>query len=149
MAAVEPVDTAWHLAADRLAAANVPIERSGLDGEHLPFPDHSFDSAISTFTMCTIPDLGQALAELNRVLRPGGTVCFLEHGRAPDADVRRWQRRLEPIQRRVVGGCHLTRDIPDALAKAGLTVEQVDAFYQEGAARPLAALVLGTARTPN
>ncbi|WP_084351379.1 class I SAM-dependent methyltransferase [Millisia brevis] len=149
VSAVEPADTAWRLAADRVAASRVPIERSGLDGEHLPFPDDSFDSALSTFTMCTIPDLPRALAELARVLRPGATVSFLEHGRAPDADVRRWQRRLEPIQRRVAGGCHLTRDIPGAIEAAGLIVGPIDAFYLDGAGRAVAAMTLGTARVPN
>lgn len=153
VAAVEPADVAWRLAAERLTAQGpegspkVPVERAGLVGEHLPFPDNSFDSAISTFTMCTIPDLEQALAELGRVLRPGGTLCFLEHGRAPDPDVRRWQRRLEPIQRRVAGGCHLTRNIVEAVNAAGLTVEPVDAFYLDGTPRAFGAMVLGTAHT--
>lgn len=145
--AVEPSDTAWNLAAERTAATTVPIERAGLDGEQLPFPDNSFDCALSTFTMCTIPNLEQALSELVRVLRPGGTLCFLEHGRAPDDDVRRWQRRLEPIQRRVAGGCHLTRDIVASIEAAGLTPGAVDAFYESGAPRPFGAITLGSART--
>lgn len=149
VSAVEPADIAWRLAAERLAASDVPIERSGLDGEHLPFPDNSFDSAVSTFTMCTIPHLERALGELGRVLRPGATLTFLEHGRAPDADVRRWQRRLEPIQRRVAGGCHLTRDIVGAVTAAGLAVDPVEAFYLDGTPRAFGAMTLGTAHTPN
>lgn len=146
--AVEPSDTAWRLAADRIADSALPIERSGLDGARLPFPDNSFDAALSTFTMCTIPDLAGALGELGRVVKPGGTVHFLEHGTAPDAGVRRWQRRLEPIQKRIAGGCHLTRDIPAALTDAGFHIVEMDRFYQRGAPRAFSAVSLGVATRP-
>ncbi len=111
VSAVEPSDVGWRLAAERVGATSVPIRRSGLDGASLPFPDDTFDAAVSTWTMCTIPDLAAALAELRRVLRPGGTLHFVEHGLAPDEGVRRWQHRLEPVQKRVFGGCHLTRPV--------------------------------------
>ncbi|MEO9326920.1 class I SAM-dependent methyltransferase [Gordonia aurantiaca] len=146
VAAVEPSDVGWRMAADRVAASPVPIERSGLDGECLPFDDASFDTALSTFTLCTIPDLRAALAEIRRVLRPGGTFAFLEHGLAPDPDVQNWQRRLEPIQKRVAGGCHLTRDVRAELTAAGFALGAVDVFYQPGVPRPHGALSLGTAR---
>ena len=110
----------WRLAAKRVAASPVPVRRAGLDGQALPFPDDSFDSALSTWTLCTIPDPDAALRELVRVLRPGGTFHFLEHGLAPDEKVRRWQRRLAPVQRRVAGGCDLTRQAVDLLTTAGL-----------------------------
>src|SRR5215218_1208979 len=87
VAAVEPADAGWNLAAKRLREATVPVERSGLDGQHLPFGDDSFDAALSTWTLCTIPDLDAALRELRRVLKPGGKLHFVEHGLAPDGHV--------------------------------------------------------------
>lgn len=145
VSAVEPSDGGWELAADRVAGSAVPIERAGLDGQRLPFDDNTFDSALSTFTLCTIPDVAAALAELRRVVKPGGTVCFLEHGRAPDEKVRRTQRLLEPVQKRLGGGCHLTRDIPSLLTGSGLVVAELDQFYAKGAPRPYGALSTGTA----
>ncbi|WP_354643595.1 class I SAM-dependent methyltransferase [Kitasatospora camelliae] len=147
VAAVEPSDVGWRLARKRLDRARVPVDRSGLDGQALPFPDASFDCALSTFTLCTIPDVGAALREIRRVLRPGGVFRFLEHGLAPEADagVRRWQYRLEPLQQRLFAGCHLTRPIVELLTAAGYEVDDLDVFYEEGAPRVLAALSLGSA----
>ena len=146
VAAVEPADLGWRLAEKRVAASSVPVERAGLDGQKLPFDDDTFDCAVSTWTMCTIPDVEAALSEVRRVLRPGGTLHFVEHGLAPDEDVARWQRRLEPIQKRLAGGCHLTREISDLVTGAGFTLTEVDVFYEEGAPRFLAADTLGVAK---
>ena len=143
VAAVEPADLGWKLAQSRLATASVPIERSGLDGQSLPFPDDSFDCALSTWTMCTIPDVHTALLEMRRVLKPGGTLHFVEHGLAPDEGVQRWQRRLEPIQKRVAGGCHLTRQIPDLVREGGFELQDLDTFYEHGVPKVLGALSLG------
>jgi len=138
----------WKLAAKRLRASSVPVERSGLDGQSLPFEDDVFDTALSTWTMCSIPDIERALAEIRRVLKPGGTLRFVEHGLALDERVRRWQHRLEPLQKRLFGGCHLTREIPELLRDAGFEITDLDVFYEEGAPKFLAADSLGTAVSP-
>ena len=145
--AVEPSDVAWKRSADRRAASQVPIARIGLAGEDLDADDASYDAALVTFSLCTIPDPTRALTELHRVLVPGGALHFLEHGAAPDERVRRWQRRLEPVQRRVAGGCHLTRD-PEALVRdAGFVPTDVRHTYlAPGPAKPFGYLSWGRAR---
>jgi SAM-dependent methyltransferase len=148
VAAVEPSDTGWKLAAGRLGATAVPVERSGLDGQSLPFPDDSYDAALSTWTLCTIPDVAAALAEIRRVLKPGATLHFLEHGLAPDESVRRWQRRLDPLEQRIAGGCHFTRPVINLLTTAGFTIEELDVFYEQGAPKFAGADSLGTATSP-
>ena len=148
VAAVEPADAGWKLARKRLDATSIPVQRSGLDGQSLPFADDSFDAALSTWTMCTIPDAGAALRELRRVLKPGGTLHFVEHGLAPDERVRRWQHRLEPVQKRVFGGCHLTRRVPELLTDAGFAIRELDVFYEQGSPKFIGANSLGVAQAP-
>jgi ubiquinone/menaquinone biosynthesis C-methylase UbiE len=148
VAAIEPADTGWKLAGRRVADAPVPIERQGLDGQKLPLPDHSCDAALSTYTLCTIPDVAAALAELRRVLKPGAALHFLDHGLAPDEPVRRWQHRLDPMQQRLFGGCHLTRPIADLVTEAGFTITEIDVFYEKGAPKPWGAVSLGVAVAP-
>lgn len=143
--AVEPSDVGWKLAGKRVAAASVPIERAGLDGQSLPFADGSFDAVLSTWTMCTIPDVATALAEMHRVLKPGGSLHFVEHGLAPDERVQRWQRRLDPIERRVAGGCTFSRPILRLVTENGFAVTEADEFYERGGPKFAGAFSLGAA----
>jgi ubiquinone/menaquinone biosynthesis C-methylase UbiE len=130
--AVDPATVGRRLAANRLAATSIPIEFIGLNGEDLPLADASVDHVLTTWTLCTIPDVDRALAEMRRVLRPGGALHFVEHGLSPDAQVARWQDRLNPIQKRVFGGCHLNRPIDRLLENAGLRVAPLEKFYAKG-----------------
>lgn len=130
--AVDPAVAGRRLAAARVAVSPVPVEYVGLDGERLPLEDGSVDHVLTTWTLCTIPGVERALAEVRRVLRPGGALHFVEHGRAPDPRVARWQDRLTPLQRRVAGGCHLNRRIDELVAGAGLEVDRLENFYLKG-----------------
>jgi ubiquinone/menaquinone biosynthesis C-methylase UbiE len=130
--AVEPSATAFRIAGKRIRRTAVAIERVGLDGQSIPLPDDSCDNALCTFALCTIPDPDAALAEVRRVLRPGGRFHFLEHGLAPDPGVETWQRRFEPLQRRLADGCHLTRNPVSLVQSAGFVIEDVAQQYGIG-----------------
>lgn len=104
-------------------------------GEKIPFRDSSFDTVVCTFTLCSVDDPGQVMSEMRRILRPGGRLLFLEHGRAPESDVARWQDRIEPVWKRIAGGCHLTRPIGAALRGAGFEVEPMGQGYLPKAPR--------------
>lgn len=145
--AVEPALTARKLAAPRIDASPVEVRHVGLRGEELPLDDDSCDGALSTFTLCTIPGVEAALAELRRVLRPGGRFHFLEHGRAPDEGVARWQDRMEPMQKRLADGCHLTRDPVALVTAAGFEVERAESRYGRGP-RPWTFFTEGAAVNP-
>ena len=142
--AVDPSIVGRKLAAKRLAASPVPVEFVGLDGERLPIDDGAADHVLSTFTLCTIPGVDRALAEIRRVLRPGGSLHFLEHGRAPEPRITRWQDRLTPLQRKVAGGCHLNRSIDSLLEDAGLEVTRLETYYLKGP-KPYGYMFEGTA----
>ena len=130
--AVEPALTARKIAVPRIAASPIPIQYAGLHGETVALGDNSCDGALCTFTLCTIPGVEQALAELRRVLKPGGRFHFLEHGLAPDAKTQAWQRRLDPLEKRLADGCHLTRDPVELVKAAGFELEFVHSEYTKG-----------------
>ncbi|NPD06232.1 class I SAM-dependent methyltransferase [Nocardioides sp. zg-1308] len=132
--AIEPSDLGWELSEPGRAEGTVPVERAGLDGQRLDLADDSHDSALVTFSLCTIPDPLLALREARRVVRAGGRLHALEHGLAPEESVRRWQRRMEPVQRAVAGGCHLTRDVPALVREAGWEVVELEQSYLPGPA---------------
>jgi ubiquinone/menaquinone biosynthesis C-methylase UbiE len=123
--AIEPSEVARRLARPRVSASPVHVEYRGLDGQRLPLDDASVDGALSTFTLCTIPDASLALRELLRVLKPGGTFHFLEHGLSPDPKVARWQHRLNGMQRACAGGCNLDRAIDHLIADAGFEIPEL------------------------
>lgn len=145
LVAVEPSDTAWRLSAPARASSATRILRGSLDGQSLTEEDGGFDAALSTFTLCTVPDAGAALAQIHRVLKPGAALHFLEHGLAPDEKVARFQQRFEPVQKALAGGCHLTRSVEGMLREAGFEITELDSFYLPGAPRFESALSLGTA----
>lgn len=150
VAAIDPSEVAWVLAGRRIAAQTIPVTRGGLDGQRVARPDESADAVLSTFTLCTVPDAELALAEIVRLLRPGGTLHFLEHGLAPEPGVRRWQRRLEPLQDRVFAGCHLTRAFDEMLTATALVIDDLQTRYMPGPAftRPWGYLYAGVAHKP-
>lgn len=127
-----------------MAGARFPVEFIGLSGEDIPLDNNSMDTVVTTYTLCTIPDAAKALSEMRRVLKPDGKLLFAEHGRAPDAAVRRWQDRLNPLWMRIAGGCHLNRDIPALIQAAGFAVERLEQGYLRGP-RPMMFNYLGSA----
>ncbi len=130
--AVDPALVARKLAAKRLAASPISVEFVGIDGAAVALDDASVDAAVSTWTLCTIPDVDQALREVRRVLRPGGHLVFLEHGLSDDPKVARRQHRFDALQQRFAGGCHLDRDHAALIAASGLEIEHLERFSIAG-----------------
>ncbi len=115
-------------------------------GEDIPFEDASFDTVVCTYTLCSVDDQAQVLSELRRILKPGGQLLYLEHGRAPDRGPRKWQRRIEPVWKNLMGNCHLTREISSAINAAGFETEQIGQDYFEKAPRWAGWMEWGIAR---
>jgi ubiquinone/menaquinone biosynthesis C-methylase UbiE len=130
--AVDPASVGRKLAERRIAASTVPVEFIGLDGQDLPLAAESVDHVLVTWTLCTIPDVDRALREVYRVLRPGGRLHFVEHGKSPNPTVASWQDRITPAWRRLAGGCHLNRAIPDLLTACGLTTTRMETYPMRG-----------------
>ena len=141
-----PAGAGRDLARERLAASGVVVEFVGLDGASLELEDDSIDSALSTWTLCTIPDATAAVREISRVLRPGGSFHFAEHGRAPDANVQKWQDRFNGLQRRVACGCNLNRPIAAIIEDGGMTITGLDTFYAKGDPKIVGWTFQGTAQ---
>ena len=143
--AVEPSELGRRLARERIARSGIDVEFVGLEGESIPVDDASVDGVASTFTMCTIPGIDQALAEVRRVLKPGAPLQCVEHGLAPDPNIQKWQHRIEPVNKKIAGGCHLTRDTAGLLRAAGFTLDREEHEWMRGP-KPWAYLTIATAR---
>jgi SAM-dependent methyltransferase len=144
---VDPSLVGMKLARKRIAASPVPVHQGGLDGARLDFSDDRFDAALSTMTLCTIPDAAGALGEVRRVLKPGASLHFAEHGLAPDDKVARFQHRFDPWQQRFGGGCHLARDMRALITDAGLEIEELETRYIKGP-KAWSYMYIGRARNP-
>jgi SAM-dependent methyltransferase len=142
---LDPSIPLWMLGRQRTAAAPFPIAYIRGSGEHIPLEDQRFDTVVMTWTLCTIPDPVTALKEMRRVLKPDGRLIFVEHGLAPDRRVQAWQHRLNPLWRRLAGGCNLDRRIDTLIADAGFHICQLDLGYLKGP-KPFAFLYKGLAR---
>jgi ubiquinone/menaquinone biosynthesis C-methylase UbiE len=146
---LEPSEGMRRKARNNLQASPVAVEWLGLPGEQIPLDDNSVDTVVLTFTLCTIPDYKSALAQMKRVLKPGGELLFLEHGESPDSDVRKWQHRITPGWKKLAGGCHLNRPITELIAEAEFDVEELNNFYMPKAPRFAAYIYKGRAKNPS
>ena len=147
LVALEPHRTYSQRLRARAGAAHVPVEVVAGTAEELPFPDESFDNVVTTLSLCSVGDLDVALAEIRRVLRPGGALHFLEHVRGEGATAR-WQDRLTPIQRRIADGCHLNRDTAAAILRAGFEITELERFAMPAGASVIRPAIQGTALRP-
>lgn len=142
---VDPAELLPARVSRRVAAAPMPVSVARLDAEQLPFDAGRFPCVVSTWTLCTIPNAAQALAEIRRVLAPGGRYLFLEHGRSQEPRMARWQDRVDRLHGRFTGGCHVNRQIDQLVAEAGLQIERLERFEISGIPRYLAAHYRGAA----
>lgn len=143
--ALEPSSRLLDMAARSAAACRAPVDLVRAFAEAIPLQDASVDTVVTTWTLCSIPDIGRALREMRRVLKPAGRLLFVEHGLAPDAGVRRWQDRLTPAWKRVGGGCHLNRGIPELIGREGFAIDRLETGYM-GGPKPMTFMYEGRAR---
>ena len=129
---LDPSEESWALAAERAEHLPFDVEFIGLPGEQIPLDANSVDTVLVTYSLCTIPDPVTALEGMARVLRPEGQLIFCEHGKAPDANVSKWQDRINPYWRAIAGGCNVNRDIPQLLEEGGFGVTKLDETYLPG-----------------
>ena len=142
---IDPCLTSWALAQPRAKTLGVPLDFIEGSAESMPMPDESFDTVVMTYSLCTIPDAQAALYEIRRVLKPDGRLVFCEHGEAPDAAVAKWQKRVNPLWRRLLGGCNLNRPITRWITDAGFSIEKLDQMYLPGTPRIAGFNVWGSA----
>jgi len=142
---LEPAARLIEMAKHSAERSKVPVTLIAGSAEALPIPDHSIDTVVSTWTLCSIPDADGALKEMRRVLRPGGQLLFVEHGLAPENDIQKWQNRLTPLWKRIGGGCHLNRPIRVLIEGAGFTIDRLETGYMKGP-KPMTFLYEGSAR---
>ncbi|MEQ8860077.1 MAG: class I SAM-dependent methyltransferase [Pseudomonadales bacterium] len=129
---LDPAAELTDRARERAERLQRPVQVLGVSGEKIPSDDARFDTVVCTWTLCSIPNVYAALREMRRVLKPGGRLLFIEHGRSPDAGVYRWQRRIEPLWKQIGGGCHLTRRADELIQDAGFVIGELDSGYQPG-----------------
>ncbi len=130
---VDPSSKLAERAASRVRAAPFTVELIARSAEDLPLEDNSADTVLTTFSLCTIPDLAGAFAEARRVLKPGGQLLFCEHGLADDARIAKWQHRINPFWMPFSGGCHLNRDIPALTRESGFRITDMETGFMDGA----------------
>ena len=133
--ALEPAKEMRARAALRVKDSPLKIEFIDLPGEEIPLEDEAADTVLVTYTLCSIPDAMKALSGMRRVLKSSGRLIFCEHGEAPDENVRKWQRRITPVWKRIGGGCHVGRAIPKLIQDAGFAVRDMDTMYLPGTPR--------------
>ncbi len=143
--ALEPAPRLIAMAQNSSRAAITPVKLLEASAEAIPLDQHSVDTVVTTWTLCSIPQAATALAEMRRVLRPAGRLLFVEHGLAPDEGVRRWQDRLTPPWRCISGGCHLNRPIRTMIEGAGFRIDRIETGYSPGP-RPMTFMYEGSAR---
>lgn len=142
---LDPSPKLLSMAEKAISGVSLPVELLRCSAEAIPLPDESVDTLVTTWTLCSIPDVARALSEMRRVLKPTGRLLFVEHGRAHDRNVRQWQDRLTPLWRRIAGGCHLNRAIGQLIEDAGFRIERMDAGYMKGP-KPMTFMYEGAAR---
>ncbi len=129
---LEPAEGMRRIAAGPVAESSLDVELIDLPGEHIPLDDNSIDTVLVTYTLCTIDDVVAALEGMRRVLKPDGRLLFCEHGKAPDANVVKWQDRLNPAWKKFAGGCNINRDIPHILNESGFEIDDDNRMYIPG-----------------